>query len=333
MRSVAVARRIERIWYGDSLLALPLLPLSWLFGLLVGLRRRLYRAGWLRCERVAAPVIVVGNLTVGGTGKTPLAAWLARRLLAEGRSPGIVSRGYGAPHRGAPLLVTAETAVDDAGDEPLVLARRARVPVAVCRNRAAAARLLAAQGVDVIIADDGLQHYALARDLEIVVVDGLRRFGNGRLLPAGPLREPVSRLADMALVAVNGAEAGPGEIAFALQTGRAVALDRRERRDLSVFSGQKVWALAGVGNPQRFLDALRERGIDPVAVDVPDHGRIDLADLRTRADWPILMTEKDAVKYPRCRDTAAWYLPVEVTMSVEAEAMLMSRVRAVLAHG
>jgi tetraacyldisaccharide 4'-kinase len=191
--------------------------------------------------------------------------------------------------------------------------------------------MLVGAGADVVIADDGLQHYALARDLEIVVLDGERRLGNGRMLPAGPLREPVRRLREGALVMVNGESAGVGgEMAFRLRVTGAVALNRRERRLLAVFSGQKVWAVAGIGNPARFHAELRRHGIDPVAVPVPDHGRVDLARLREEADWPILMTEKDAVKYAGYRDAAAWYLPVEVEMADEVESAVMARLRAIL---
>jgi tetraacyldisaccharide 4'-kinase len=331
MSSGTTARRLERLWYGDSPLSVLLLPLSWLFAAAVGLRRALYRGGLLHATRVGVPVIIVGNLTVGGAGKTPLVAWLADRLKAAGFRPGIASRGYGGTPQREPVQVTVASRAEDVGDEPVLLARRTRVPVCVCVRRALAARMLVGAGADVVIADDGLQHYALARDLEIVVLDGERRLGNGRMLPAGPLREPVRRLREGALVMVNGESAGVGgEMAFRLRVTGAVALNRRERRLLAVFSGQKVWAVAGIGNPARFHAELRRHGIDPVAVPVPDHGRVDLARLREEADWPILMTEKDAVKYAGYRDAAAWYLPVEVEMADEVESAVMARLRAIL---
>lgn len=328
--SARLARGLERLWYQDSRLAWPLVPLSCLFAVAVALRRRAYARGWLRTVRVGVPVIVVGNLTVGGTGKTPLVAWLARRLQAAGYRPGIVSRGYGAWPRQEPLQVTPDTVAAEAGDEPLLLARRAGVPVCIGRDRVRAARMLAEAGANVIVADDGLQHYALARDLEIVVIDGHRRFGNGRLLPAGPLREPRSRLAEAGLVVVNGGEPRAGEAGFRLVPAAAVALNGSGQRALSAFAGQKAWAVAGIGHPARFCQLLREQGIEPLAVAVPDHGRVDLRALRRQGDWPILMTEKDAVKYPDCSDEQAWYLPVDVTMSRESEEMIMARVRAVL---
>lgn len=333
MSSGAVARRLERLWYGDSPLVLPLLPLSGLFALAVNLRRAFYARGWLRSSQVGVPVIVIGNITAGGTGKTPLVAWLASRLRADGLQPGIVSRGYGGAAQRVPVAVAPTSSAEEVGDEPVLLARRTRVPVAVCIERVRAARMLVAAGADVIIADDGLQHYALARDLEIIVVDGNRRFGNGHMLPAGPLREPARRLhGGGGLVLVNGGpEKKAGDLCFHLQTSDAVALNRRERRALAVFSGQKVWAVAGIGDPLRFYSELRGHGIEPVPVTVPDHGRVDLTGLRQKADWPILMTEKDAVKYSGYRDAAAWYLPVEVVIPPEVEAVVMRHVRDSLA--
>ncbi len=332
MNSGRVARRLERLWYGDSALALALLPLSALFALVAGLRRALYTRGWLRSTRVGVPVIVVGNITVGGTGKTPLVAWLAERLIADGLRPGIVSRGYGGVTRREPVTVTADSRAEDVGDEPVLLARRTRAPVAVCIERVRAARMLVGAGADVIIADDGLQHYALARDLEIIVVDGDRRLGNGHMLPAGPLREPARRLTGAAVVLVNAGarDCDHAELVFRLRTADVIALNRRERRALQVFAGQKAWAVAGIGNPERFYAQLRAHGVVPEPVAVPDHGRVDLGRLREQADWPILMTEKDAVKYSGYRDVSAWYLPVEVEMSTAVETVIMGRVRGVL---
>lgn len=320
------ARLVERLWYGHSPVALLLVPFSWLFRLVVSLRRRLYLGGWLRSHRVAAPVIVVGNITVGGTGKTPVVEWLVTRLRAEGYHPGIVSRGYGGARQHAPVRVTSGSSVAQVGDEPLLLWRRTGAAICVCLDRVAAAQLLVADGADVIVADDGLQHYALARDLEIIVVDGARRLGNGRMLPAGPLREPASRMA-AGLVLVNGGTPHAGELPFGLRAGDAHSLDGSERRPLAAFRGGKVWAVAGIGNPERFAAGLQLHGIEAVSVSVPDHGRTDLRERRREAPRPILMTEKDAVKYPRDDVPDAWYVPVEVDMQPEIEAAVMSRVR------
>ncbi len=317
------------LWYGASPLAWPLIPFSWLYGGIVWVRRACYRRGWLRARHPGVPVIVVGNVTAGGTGKTPVVAWLAAQLQARGFAPGIVSRGYGRRGHGQPLRVTATTAVEVAGDEPLLLAQSTGVPVAVCTDRYAAAQALVADGVQVIIADDGLQHYALARDLEIVVIDGERRFGNGRLLPAGPLREPASRVAEAGLVLVNGGTPLPGIRGFRLQVRAAVRLADGVERPLEAFAGSRAWMVAGIGNPERFRAELQRRGIEVDQVPVGDHGRVDLAALRRSAAQPILMTAKDAVKYRPCSEPDAWAVPVDVEMDAEAESLIMTRVLAV----
>lgn len=323
----------DEVWYGRSPWALPLVPLSWLYQLAISARRQAYQSGLLPLVRLPVPVVIVGNLTVGGTGKTPVVAWLVSRLQAAGLAPGIVSRGYGGGSPTRPLRITAATPVEEAGDEPLLLARRTGVPVAVCRDRLAAATALAADGVDVIVADDGLQHHALARDLEIVVIDGERGFGNGWLLPAGPLREPAARAGEAGLVLVNGGTPPLGARVFRLQPGAAVRLCDGARADLAAFAGRRVWAVAGIGNPPRFHAGLRERGIVVDAVEVADHGRVDLASLRRRAAQPVLMTEKDAVKYPGCSDPDVWYIPVDLEMAPDDEQAVMKRVLAVAGDG
>jgi len=325
-------RFLERLWYGQaSGLSLLLIPLAWLYGLMAAGRRLLFRFGLLASGHPGVPVIVVGNITAGGTGKTPVVAWLAEQLRAVGRHPGIASRGHGAVGSlRDPMQVLPATPAKEAGDEPVLLARRTGVPVVVCTDRLAAARALVAAGVDVIIADDGLQHYGLARDLEIVVVDGMRRFGNGRLLPAGPLREPQTRLAQVPLVLVNGGDAGPGWYPFSLRPGDAVRLTDGSRRPLAAFAGGKAWVVAGIGNPARFHTSLTALGIDVAVVHVADHGITDLRRLRNAANWPILMTEKDAVKYPCCADPEVWYVPVELDMAPAAVGVVMGRIRETL---
>jgi tetraacyldisaccharide 4'-kinase len=321
-----LARRLERLWYGHSPLAGLLQPAAWLFGLGVSLRRQLYRAGWLVCEHIPVPVIAVGNLTVGGAGKTPVVDWLVSRLHAEGFRPGIVSRGFGGRSHDAPVRVAADSLAEDVGDEPLLLARRTGAPVAVCVHRARAARMLVDAGVEVIVTDDGLQHYALHRDLEIIVLDGERQLGNGRLLPAGPLREPAARLREAAIVLANG---GPPDLPwprFELRVSVAIPLAGGQPKPLAAFASRPVWAVGGIGNPGRFHAQLRRCGIDVRAVEIPDHGRIDIARLRQDQPRPVLMTEKDAVKYPRCSEPDVWYVPAEVAMPPQAEQMILSRV-------
>lgn len=317
---------IDKIWSGRSKLYWLLLPFSFLYGAVSGLRRLLFRCGLKKSRRMPVPVVVVGNLTAGGNGKTPVVIWLTEQLLARGYRPGVVSRGYGGKSDHYPLLITKDTTTAQAGDEPVLIARRTGVPVAVAPDRAAAVEaILQHAPVDVIITDDGLQHYALQRDMEIVVIDGERRFGNGWWLPAGPMRERASRLQSVDAVIVNGGVARPGEIPMRLRPGMAVNLLTGERRDVSTFTN--VVAMAGIGHPPRFFATLESCGVQPVkTVALADHQALsqdDVAALVT-ADQTLLMTEKDAVK---CRDFAAanwWYLPVDAIMADERAQRLLA---------
>lgn len=300
-----LAQRIEHGWYRPERPAMWLRAVAALYGAVGSLRRALYRRGVLRATRLPVPVIVVGNLTVGGTGKTPLTIAIAEWLRGCGHRPGVASRGYGRRDRAARLVRPGDTAAD-VGDEPLLIAASG-TPVAVAPRRADAARLLLEDaGVDIVLADDGLQHYALARDVEILVVDGRRRFGNGALLPAGPLREPPGRGRDCDLVVVNGGSAAAGEYAMELVVHQAVPLRAGLPEPLQRFSGRRVHAVAGIGNPARFFDALRAFGIEVQEHAFPDHHPYTAADLAFDGGLPVLMTEKDAVK---CRGFAApdWY--------------------------
>lgn len=299
-------------WYGTGRPPWWSWPLAALYGAVVRVRRALYRRGWLRSERLPAPVIVVGNLTAGGTGKTPLTLALAAALRARGRKPGVVSRGYGGDRR-APLLLGDAPDPAQVGDEPCLI-RAGGVPVAVGRDRPAAARLLLDAGCDVLIADDGLQHYRLARDVEICVIDGVRRFGNGRLLPAGPLREPLARLGAVDFRVCNGGAAADGEIPMQLAGGSVRALADGHEQALRVFAGQRVHAVAGIGHPQRFFDSLREQGVAPIEHPFPDHHAFVPADLRFGDDLPVLMTEKDAIKCLGFAQPHWWSVPVRAVL-------------------
>ncbi|MBA2814948.1 tetraacyldisaccharide 4'-kinase [Candidatus Pantoea persica] len=316
---------IERIWSGRSPLWRLLWPLSLLYGAVSTLIRLSYQRGWRQSWRAPVPVIVVGNLTAGGNGKTPVAIWLVRELQRRGLKPGVVSRGYGGKAASYPLLVNADTPPQQAGDEPVLIAQRSGVPVAVApKRRAAVEALLARQQVDVIVTDDGLQHYALQRDREIVVVDGVRRFGNGWWLPAGPMRERASRLAQVDAVIVNGGRAEPGEIAMTLLPGDAVNLLTQRSVPLSAL--HNVVAMAGIGHPPRFFQTLRDGDVTPVAeIAFADHYayRKDELNGLLAAGQSLLMTEKDAVK---CRGFAQpdwWYLPVEAELRGSAVAPLL----------
>jgi tetraacyldisaccharide 4'-kinase len=312
------ARWAETIWYGRSAWSICLLPVAWLFGLVVRVRRACYQRGLLRSHAISAPVIVVGNITVGGTGKTPVVEWLVRALAAQGYRPGVVSRGYGGRPQRVPARVTADSDPADCGDEAILIARRTGALVRVSPDRVAAAQAVVRDGANVVVADDGLQHYRLARQLEIAVLDGHRGLGNRRLLPAGPLREPPARLDEADVVLVNGGGDPDRGLGFRLRAGQAINLQSGARMPVTELRGRTVWVVAGIGNPARFVEQLAADGILAESVAVPDHGRVDLHALIARARRPILMTEKDAVKY-RSPPPDAWYIPVSAEMSPEAE--------------
>jgi tetraacyldisaccharide 4'-kinase len=326
-----LVQRIQRGWYRPGQPAPWLRAIASLYGAIGSLRTTLYRRGLLRATRMPVPVIVIGNLTVGGAGKTPLTIAIADWLRASGYRPGVVSRGYG--RRGkSPRLVRAEDVAEDVGDEPLLIAASG-VPVAVAPRRVDAARLLLeGPGVDVLLADDGLQHYALARDVEILVIDGRRRFGNGALLPAGPMREPVDRGRDCDLVVVNGGTAAPGEHAMQLAVRQAVPLRVGPPEPLERFAGRRVHAVAGIGDPARFFDALRGFGIEVHEHAFPDHHPYTAGDLEFAEALPVLMTEKDAVK---CRGFAGpgWYsVPASAELPRQFFEALRSRLEAARAR-
>lgn len=334
MRRASFRRRIEAAWYDPPSVATTLLaPLGWLYGAVMAVRRAAYRAGLLPSFLLPVPVIVVGNITVGGTGKTPVVAWLVGEARALGFRPGIVSRGYGGRVGRGPRRVMLGDEAAVVGDEPLLLARETAVPVCVGSDRVAAARSLVAAGCDLIVADDGLQHLRLGRDAEVVVVDGARLSGNGRLLPAGPLREPWSRLGRVDMVLVNGPPArephwpAPGLChGFSLVPGDAEQFAGAGRRPLASFAGQRVYALAGIGNPDRFRRTLAAGGLQPELLGVDDHGRAGKAELARATSAPLLMTMKDAVKYgPGDRPPGAewWQVPVRLEPTAEARAALL----------
>jgi tetraacyldisaccharide 4'-kinase len=333
---------LNQIWYGRATPPAWLLPLEALFGAASGLRRWLYAARIRRAAPLAVPVIVVGNLSVGGTGKTPLVCWLLERLRESGFKPGVVTRGYGGVNRSPRRVLPADDAAL-VGDEALLLARRSAAPIVVGRDRPAAARLLAAAGCDVIVSDDGLQHYALARDCEIVVVDGERGFGNGHLLPAGPLREGLSRLAAVDAIVVNGA--APGRFAagtaaaqapfcMQLKASQALSLAALPARALPQFRGQAVHAVAGIGNPGRFFSMLRAAGLELIPHALPDHAALAAADIEFGDGLQVLMTEKDAVKCSAFAQPQHWYVPVSAEFAAGQGSDLLDIVKRLIAvHG
>jgi tetraacyldisaccharide 4'-kinase len=332
---MSLAARLEDLWYGPAWRSIPLWPLAWMFGLGVATRRGLYASGLLRSVRVGVPVVVVGNLTVGGTGKTPVAAWLARELARRGRRVGVVLRGYGGGHSGRVRVVAPDDDAAEVGDEALLHARARPHVVVIGADRLAAARKAEREGAEIVVCDDGLQHLRLARDYEIVVVDAVRGFGNGLMLPAGPLREPAGRLERVDAVVL--ARRGPGTdsgvhprspfVAEArLATGAAVNLLTGERRELASLQGRRLHAVAGVGNPQAFFDALGAAGLDVVPHALPDHAPIERAAPPVPADATVLMTEKDAVKCGRYARPGWWYVEFDVSIERTAASELLALV-------
>jgi tetraacyldisaccharide 4'-kinase len=333
--------RIEQMWYSRER-PLWLAPLSMLYGAVMGLRGLLYGIGLRHRVKVGVPVVVVGNLTVGGTGKTPLVAWLASSLAAVGLRVAVVSRGYGGRARGV-TRVTVHSRPSEVGDEPLLLARRAQATVFIGKDRVAAAKAAVADKADIVICDDGLQHLALVRNCEIVVIDGQRGFGNGCLLPRGPLRESPRRLRRVNAVVMNGNVTAPGFqvprfVSHTLFTMRMRPGDARpvagsgSLRSLASFRGNGVHAVAGIGNPQRFFDMLRESGLTFYEHPFPDHHAFKPGDLNFGDSLPLLMTEKDAVKCATFADDRCWYVPVTAEFA-EAEArglidLILARVKA-----
>jgi tetraacyldisaccharide 4'-kinase len=305
---------VSAVWYGTHPLSLLLAPLSWVYCAFIRLRRLAYTGGLARVHRLGIRVVVVGGITAGGTGKTPLVIWVARFLRAHGLKPGIVTRGYGGHARHWPQQVRADSDPDAVGDEAVLLARRSACPVAAGPRRVDAAHsLVRYAGCDVIVSDDGLQHLALGRDLEIGVLDGVRRFGNGRCLPAGPLREPPSRLGELDMVVVYG-RGGRGEFSMGyVSLGLRSLLDERPRAP-GIFADRPVHAVAGIGDPGRFFAQLRSLGLQVVEHPFADHHRYVSADLDFGDGHPVLMTEKDAVKCRRFAQANHWYLPVEVKL-------------------
>lgn len=314
---------LDDLWYSAKPAPAVLRPLASLYGNIAGQVARRRKA---RAVQLSVPVIVVGNITVGGTGKTPFVLWLVELLRRRGWKPGVISRGYGGYAPRYPLRVSATTDPAWAGDEPALIARRLDVPVAVAPDRVAAARLLLDAGeADILVTDDGLQHYRLARDIEICVIDGSRGLGNGSLLPAGPLREPPQRLQQVDLVVVNGGgwrAPGLDVVDMRLQTVEAVSLASGERRPLAGFAGSRVHAVAGIGNPRRFFDSLRAAGIQPIPHPFADHHDYTEIDLAFEGAEPVLMTEKDAVKCGELAQPRMWYVPAEAVLAAEGAALV-----------
>lgn len=299
---------LERYWWDHNGVAFLLRPISWLFCLLVWIRRRAYQSGLLSSTKLPLPVIVVGNITVGGSGKTPLVIWLARHLQQQGFKPGIISRGYGGSASSWPQQARAGSDPAVVGDEAVLIASSVDCPVCVGPDRVKAGMEIAKNSdCDIIISDDGMQHYAMQRDIEIAVVDGVRGIGNGFCLPAGPLRERPQRLSEVDMVVVNGI-AGRHKFSMRLRQNFVVnMLDSSKVLKLADFiDGGPVHALAGIGHPERFFTQLERAGLKLIRHVFPDHHRFLPEEIMLDGDAPVLMTEKDAVKCMRFAQSRHW---------------------------
>ena len=316
---------LNRIWYGNSPLRWGLWPISAVYLALTRLRRAAYRRGWRRIVESQVPIVVVGNVSVGGTGKTPFVIWLAEQLKQRGRKVGIVTRGYRGKGTEWPRTVARDSDPEEVGDEPVLLARRTDCPVVAGPDRVACVEaLLTSTRVDVVLTDDGLQHYRLGRSFEIAVVDGVRGMGNGLCLPAGQLREPVSRLQEVDAIVVNGGEWGHAGVfrATAVVT-KVYHLKDGELRTLDSFRAEPVHAVAGIGNPQRFFDLLQDAGLDVEPHPLADHAELGLEQLTFDEPGAILITEKDAVKCEHLKPDGVWCVVVDFQFDADQTARLM----------
>ncbi|GMQ47060.1 tetraacyldisaccharide 4'-kinase [Vibrio sp. 10N] len=331
---------IEQLWFGKHPLGFALWPLLWplsrLYRYIAARRRKAYMDGDKSRYQASVPVIVVGNITAGGNGKTPMVVWLVEQLLQQGKKPGVVSRGYGGKAAAYPLLVTADTLPSECGDEPKLIFDRTQVPVCVDPIRANATQHLESLGVDVIITDDGLQHYALDRAYEIVVIDGVRRFGNQQPIPLGPLREPLSRLDEVDLLVVNGGLQQQHqdcrlERRFTLSPDVAINLNTGQTASVEALGA--LAAFAGIGHPPRFFDTLNQLSANLVKTQgFADHQDFDETELAEfgRGVENVIMTEKDAVKCRSFSKDNWWYLPVSAQFSVQDSEQILQEINKVI---
>ncbi|CAM4467293.1 MAG: Tetraacyldisaccharide 4'-kinase [Legionellaceae bacterium] len=329
-------RRIEKLilklWYTKNIFSYLLLPFSFIFYLIIITRKYLYQKNIITKKTLPLPVIIVGNITVGGNGKTPLVIWLANFLKKQGYKPGIISRGYGGKPSTNPIYVTAESDPRLVGDEPIIIAKQTHCPTAIATKRIDAAQLLLTQkNCNILISDDGLQHYSLSRTIEIAVIDNERKMGNGFLLPAGPLREPITRLKEIDFTISLGKEIFTPIFSpsFCMQYVPEQLINiQMESTQCSIhdFKGKKIHVIAGIGNPDRFFKQLTELGLDIIAHSFPDHYPFTSNDFNfLEKDLPIIMTEKDAIKCRAFAKKEWWYLPVKTIISPEFETHLLKK--------
>ncbi len=326
---------IEKIWFANhsaGYFLWPILkPLSGLFSLISKKRRQAYIDGTKLSYKASVPVVVVGNISVGGNGKTPVVLMLVELLQSMNYKVGVVARGYGGKSSHYPLVVTSDIAAKQCGDEPKLIAQRTFATVVVDPNRSEAVKKALELGVDIIVTDDGLQHYSLQRDIEIAVIDGERRFGNGHMMPLGPLREPISRLEEVDFIITNGGEAQSGEMAMCLTPSVAVNLITGQKKAVSQL-GELV-AMAGIGHPPRFFATLEMLQANLVkCVPLADHKNIQLTEVETfvSREQTLIMTEKDAVKCQAFAQANWWYLPVDACLAEQDKAHITTKLKKVL---
>ena len=302
---------VDRVWYSKNTLSLLLLPISWIYIIIVKIRSVLYRVGIIPISKINVPIIVVGNITAGGTGKTPLVIWLANYFKNKGFLPGIISRGYGGKYLSNIEFVHSNSDPLLVGDEPLIIAKKCNCPVAVAKKRVRAAKeLVSKYNCNIIISDDGMQHYSLGRDIEIAVIDGQRRLGNGYCLPAGPLREPKNKLLNIDLI-VSKYTSQISEYTMEYIYQDLISLAKPAKTiSLSELRDMKVHVITGIDNPENFFSYLQTHKLELIIHQFPDHHIYEEHEVVFNDDLPIIMTEKDAVKCARYSNNNHWYIPI-----------------------
>ncbi|WP_162197755.1 tetraacyldisaccharide 4'-kinase [Candidatus Methylopumilus planktonicus] len=326
-------KALSKLHYSKSLASLFLLPLSAIYLLISFTRKYLYRFNLLKSFKMQVPVIVIGNITSGGTGKTPLVIHLANELKKNGYYPGVISRGYGSKRNGV-SEVNKKSDVENIGDEPILIHKHTHLPVFIAKDRVLAAKTLIKKykKIDVILSDDGMQHYRLRRDMEILVIDGTRRFGNGYLLPAGPLREPKRKLKAVDAIVCNEKKVIDGSYLMKYKSYFLINLKTKKKIPLNKLRLKNLHAVAGIGNPDRFFNYLKALGLVFDSSSYKDHYRFTKKDFKTMSDKNIIMTEKDAIKCEKFAKDNFWYLPVVAEIDSRFTDLILNKMKNI-AHG
>ena len=323
-------QKLNSIWYKDEAVPLKYKLLSKIFSFFSGFRRNLYSIGFLKRNKIKCPVIIVGNITVGGVGKTPFVIWLVNQLQSKGYKVGVVSRGYGGKREQEPMLIIPQTSARASGDEPLLISKHTHAKIMVGKNRAKAAKSLFQEyRPDVIIADDGLQHYALGRDMEICLIDAEKGLGNQQLLPAGPLREKKERLDSVDLVVYKGKKAE--QLSFHYEPLMVYKLGKtKQQKSIKDFRNQPIHAVAGIAHPDGFFKMLSDQGLAVIKHPLDDHHEIQASDLQFNDDSVVFITEKDAVKCGDIKTENVWVVVLKLVISEEHKNTILEKVEKVL---